>query len=49
MRRHRLDALFLVRFTLALNSVLFWKLLVSEFLLGISDTLLRPMFAPHVK
>jgi hypothetical protein len=28
---------------------LFWKLLVSEFLLGISETLHCSMFAPHVK
>jgi hypothetical protein len=28
---------FLLKFTLVLNSVLFWKLLVFEFLLGISD------------
>jgi hypothetical protein len=32
---------FLFKFTLVLNSVLlFWKLLVFEFLLGISETLL---------
>jgi hypothetical protein len=31
---------FLLKFTLALNSVLFWKLLVFEFLLGTSETAL---------
>jgi hypothetical protein len=40
----------LFKFTLALNSALpFWKLLVSEFLLGISETLLRSTSAPQVK
>jgi hypothetical protein len=32
---------FLFKFTIVLNSVLSWKLLVSEFLLGISETLLN--------
>jgi hypothetical protein len=41
---------FLFKFTFVLNSVLlFWKLLVVEFLLGISATLLCSMSAPHVK
>jgi hypothetical protein len=41
---------FLFRFTFILNSALpFWKLLVSEFLLGISETLLYSMSALHVK
>jgi hypothetical protein len=40
---------FLFRFTLVLNCVLFWKLLVFEFLLGISETLFCSMSAPHVK
>jgi hypothetical protein len=31
---------FLFKFTLVLYSVLFWKLLVFEFLLGVSETLL---------
>jgi hypothetical protein len=49
IRRHRLDAL-LLKFTLVSNSALsFWKLLVSEFLLGISETLQCSMSAPHVK
>jgi hypothetical protein len=50
MRRHRLDALFLHKSTLVLNSALpFWKLVVSEFLLGISETLHCSVSAPHVK
>jgi hypothetical protein len=50
IRRHRLDASFLLKFTLVWNSALpFWKLLVSEFLLGISETLHCSMSAPHVK
>jgi hypothetical protein len=41
---------FLLKFTLVSNSALpFWKLSVSEFLLGISETLLCSMSAPHVK
>jgi hypothetical protein len=41
---------FLFKFTVALNSVLlFWKLLVFEFPLGISETLLCSMSAPQVK
>jgi hypothetical protein len=41
---------FLFKFTLVLNSVLlFWKLLVFEFLVGISDTLIYSMPVPHVK
>jgi hypothetical protein len=41
MRKHRLDTLFLIQSPLVLNSVLlFWKLMVFEFLLGISETLL---------
>jgi hypothetical protein len=41
---------YLFKFTLVLNSVLmFWKLLVSEFLLGTSDILLCSMSAPQVK
>jgi hypothetical protein len=40
---------FLFKFTLALTSVLlFWKLLVFEFLLGIPETLLCSMSAPQV-
>jgi hypothetical protein len=53
MRRHYLDALFfffLFEFTLVLNSVLlFWKLLVFEFLLGISEDFLCSLFVPHAK
>jgi hypothetical protein len=41
---------FSLRFSLVSNSALpFWKLLVSEFLLGISVTLLCSMSALHVK
>jgi hypothetical protein len=41
---------FLLKFTLVSNSALLvWKLLVSEFLLGISETLLCSMSAPHLK
>jgi hypothetical protein len=41
---------FLFKFTLVLNSVLlFWKLVVFEFLLGTSETLLCSMAAPQVK
>jgi hypothetical protein len=41
---------FLFKFTLVLISLLlFWKLLVFEFLLGISETLLCSVSAPHVK
>jgi hypothetical protein len=41
---------FSLRFSLVSNSVLpFWKLLVSEFLLGISETLHCSMSAPHFK
>jgi hypothetical protein len=41
---------FLFKFTLVLNSaLLFWKLLASEFLLGISETLHCSVSAPHVK
>jgi hypothetical protein len=41
---------FLLKSTLVLNSaLLFWKLLVSEFLLGISETLYCSMSALHVK
>jgi hypothetical protein len=41
---------FLLKFTLVLNSaLLFWKLFVSEFLIGISETLRCSMSAPHVK
>jgi hypothetical protein len=40
---------FLFKFTLVLNSALpFWKLLVSEFLLGIPETLHCSMSAPHL-
>jgi hypothetical protein len=40
----------LFKFALVLNSVLqFWKLLVSEFLLGISEILRCSMSAPHVQ
>jgi hypothetical protein len=40
----------LFKFTLVQNSVLpFWKLLVSEFLLGASETLLYSVPAPHIK
>jgi hypothetical protein len=31
------------------SALLFWKLLVSKFLLGISDALQCSMSAPHVK
>jgi hypothetical protein len=41
---------FLLKFTSASNSaLLFWKLLVSEFLLGISEILHRSMSAPQAK
>jgi hypothetical protein len=41
---------FLLKFTLVQNSARpFWKLLVSEFLLGISETLHCSMFSLHVK
>jgi hypothetical protein len=41
---------FLLKSTLVLNSALpFWKLLVSEFLLGISETLHCSMSALQVK
>jgi hypothetical protein len=41
---------FLLKSILVLNSALpFWKLLVSEFLLGISETLHCSMSAPQVK
>jgi hypothetical protein len=41
---------FLLKSTLVLNSALpFWKLLVSEFLLGTSETLLCSMSALQVK
>jgi hypothetical protein len=41
---------FLFMFTLVLNSVrLFWKLLVFEFLLGISETSLCSTSTPKVK
>jgi hypothetical protein len=41
---------FLLKFTLVSNSaLLFWKLLVFEFLLGISGILHCTISAPHVK
>jgi hypothetical protein len=41
---------FLIKFTLVSKSaLLFWKLLVSEFLLGISEILHCSVSAPHVK
>jgi hypothetical protein len=41
---------FLIKSILVINSaLLFWKLLVSEFLLGISETLHCSMSAPPVK
>jgi hypothetical protein len=41
---------FLFKFTLVLNSaLLFWKLLVFESLLGISETYLCSISAPQVK
>jgi hypothetical protein len=41
---------FSFKFILVSNSaLLFWKLLASEFLLGISETLLCSMSAPRVK
>jgi hypothetical protein len=41
---------FLFKFTLSLNSVLlFWKLLVFEFLPGILETLLCSVSAPQVR
>jgi uncharacterized protein YhhL (DUF1145 family) len=41
---------FLYKFSSVLNSVLlFWKLLVFEFLHGIPDTLHCSLSAPHVK
>jgi hypothetical protein len=40
---------FLIKFTLVSNSaLLFWKLLVSEFLPDISETLHCSVSAPHV-
>jgi hypothetical protein len=50
MWRFRLDAQFFIEFTLVLNSVLlFWKLLVFEFLLGKSENILCLMFVLVVK
>jgi hypothetical protein len=50
MRRHRLDALFLTEVYCGVKFCLpFWKLLVSEFLLGISETLQCSMSALQVK
>jgi hypothetical protein len=37
------------KFTLVLNSILFWKLLAFEILLGTSETLLCSISAPYVK
>jgi hypothetical protein len=49
-RRHRFDAHFLTQMYFGLNYGLpFWKLLVSEFLLGISETFHCSMFDLHVK
>jgi hypothetical protein len=36
-------------YTLALSFVLFWKLMIFEFLVGISETFLCPIFALLVK
>jgi hypothetical protein len=50
IRRHRLDDALLIKFTLVSNSARpFWKLLVSEFLLGTTETLRCSVSAPHVK
>jgi hypothetical protein len=50
IRRHRLDTLFLTQVTLVSKSApLFWKLLLSEFLLGISEIFHCSMSAPRVK
>jgi hypothetical protein len=40
---------YLFKCTLVLNSVLFWKLFVFEFLLGISETFLCSISDTHVK
>jgi hypothetical protein len=50
MRRHRLDALFLTKVYFVFKiCILIRKLLVSEFLLGISEILHCSMSAPRVK
>jgi hypothetical protein len=50
MRRYCLDALFLFRITLTLNSaLLLWKPLVLEFLFGKSGNVLCSMFVLAVK
>jgi hypothetical protein len=50
VRRQHLDALFLIHVYLGLNCVLlFWELLVFQFLLGISETLLGSLSALHDK
>lgn len=48
--RYHLDALFCIKFNMVLNSVLFWKLLVIDFLLNasISETLLCSVSASQV-
>jgi hypothetical protein len=50
MRKHRIDALFFTQVYFGFRSApLFWKLLVSEFLLGISEMLHCSVSAPRVK
>jgi hypothetical protein len=49
MRKHRLDALFLIQVYFGSKFCPFWKFLVFEFLLGISETLLCSMSASQVK
>jgi hypothetical protein len=49
MRRDHLNALFLNQIYLVLHSVLlFWKLLIFEFLLGKSEILLCSISSPQV-
>jgi hypothetical protein len=48
MRRQHLDALFLFKFIVVLNSVLpFWKMFAYEFLLGASEILPCSVSAPQ--
>jgi hypothetical protein len=48
-RRYHRDTLSLLKFLLALRSVLFQKLFVFEFLLGMSETVLCSMSALQIK
>jgi hypothetical protein len=49
MRRHRLDALFLTQLYFGFKFCPVLEFVVSEFLLGISETLHCSMSAPQVK